>query len=247
MTENPERLPVENSQTRLPNPWFVLFGIIVAWLLFGGILPVWISESTADRGSFGDMFGAVNALFSGLALAGVIYAILMQREELALQREELRATRSELARSASANEKANAMIKSQNDRNLLRDISINQTIFHIESFNFEHQHDNVGTKYNIQFTISNKGALARDIELSIPSQFYEKRMGIERFSSAMPRDGSKSSNLFVDKIIDTGVRIKISYIDIFNISQNQELFVPKRGVGYLVNQTINSDQASAPP
>ena len=31
---------------------------------------------------FGDMFGAVNALFSGLALAGVIYAVLIQTEEI---------------------------------------------------------------------------------------------------------------------------------------------------------------------
>jgi len=31
---------------------------------------------------FGDMFGAVNALFSGLALAGVIYAVLIQTEDI---------------------------------------------------------------------------------------------------------------------------------------------------------------------
>ena len=41
------------------------------------------------------MFGSVNALFSGLAFAGVIYAILLQREELGLQREELIKTRLE--------------------------------------------------------------------------------------------------------------------------------------------------------
>lgn len=48
-----------------------------------------------DRGTFGDMFGSINALFSGLAFAGVIYAILLQREELGLQREELIKTRAE--------------------------------------------------------------------------------------------------------------------------------------------------------
>jgi hypothetical protein len=42
------------------------------------------------------MFGAANALFSGFAFAGVIFAILLQRRELALQREELRFTRVEL-------------------------------------------------------------------------------------------------------------------------------------------------------
>jgi hypothetical protein len=50
-------------------------------------------EDWEKRGQFGDMFGGVNALFSGLAFAGVIYAILLQRRELALQREELRLSR----------------------------------------------------------------------------------------------------------------------------------------------------------
>jgi hypothetical protein len=42
------------------------------------------------------MFGVVNALFSGLAFAGIIYTILLQRKELELQRRELADTRREL-------------------------------------------------------------------------------------------------------------------------------------------------------
>lgn len=48
------------------------------------------------RGTFGDMFGAVNALFSGLAFGGMIVTLLMQRKELKLQREELTKTTNEL-------------------------------------------------------------------------------------------------------------------------------------------------------
>ncbi len=51
-------------------------------------------------GEFGDTFGALNALFSGLATGGVLIAILMQRQELIFQREELKLTRPELNRSA---------------------------------------------------------------------------------------------------------------------------------------------------
>ena len=41
------------------------------------------AEGTASRwGQFGDAFGVVNALFSGLALLGVIAAVLLQREDL---------------------------------------------------------------------------------------------------------------------------------------------------------------------
>ena len=39
-------------------------------------LPDW-----QTRGQFGDVFGVVNALFSGLAFAGIVYTILTQREE----------------------------------------------------------------------------------------------------------------------------------------------------------------------
>jgi hypothetical protein len=44
------------------------------------------------------MFGAANALFSGLAFAGVAYAILLQRAELRTQVRELKLSREELAK-----------------------------------------------------------------------------------------------------------------------------------------------------
>lgn len=59
----------------------------------------WISaniKGSAEQGQFGDQFGAVNALFSGLAFAGLIFTIILQKKELALQREELTQTRDEL-------------------------------------------------------------------------------------------------------------------------------------------------------
>jgi len=49
-----------------------------------------------QRGTFGDMFGAVNALFSGLAFVGIIITIYLQSKELTLQRRELEFTRDEL-------------------------------------------------------------------------------------------------------------------------------------------------------
>lgn len=63
------------------------------------------------RGQFGDSFGAVTSLFSGLAFAGLFWALRvqtdqlelqrtelgLQREELKLQREEMAASRKELA------------------------------------------------------------------------------------------------------------------------------------------------------
>lgn len=59
----------------------------------------WIDKTftdSAEQGQFGDQFGAVNALFSGLAFAGLIFTIILQKKELSLQREELSDTRKEL-------------------------------------------------------------------------------------------------------------------------------------------------------
>lgn len=72
------------------------------------LLPDW-----QTRGQFGDVFGAANALFSGLAFAGLIFAILLQREDLALQRTELELTRRELTRSAAAQEQSEIALRAQ--------------------------------------------------------------------------------------------------------------------------------------
>lgn len=48
------------------------------------------SPSLGDRGVVGDSFGSVDALFSGLALAGVILALVLQRREVAYQLQEMR-------------------------------------------------------------------------------------------------------------------------------------------------------------
>ncbi|WP_160137768.1 putative phage abortive infection protein [Chryseobacterium sp. c4a] len=55
-----------------------------------------VDLGTERQGLFGDMFGASNALFTGLSFVGVIIAILLQRQELKLQRKELELTRNEM-------------------------------------------------------------------------------------------------------------------------------------------------------
>jgi hypothetical protein len=66
-----------------------------------------------ERGTFGDMFGASNALFSGLAFTGLIYTILLQMKELRAQRDELAATREELAGQKIALERQGELLEIQ--------------------------------------------------------------------------------------------------------------------------------------
>ncbi|WP_332617184.1 putative phage abortive infection protein [Novilysobacter erysipheiresistens] len=56
----------------------------------------WMESHAAIRALFGDKFGAINSLFSGLAFAGIIFTVLLQKRELALQREEVARNRDQL-------------------------------------------------------------------------------------------------------------------------------------------------------
>jgi hypothetical protein len=58
----------------------VFVGIILVWLATPFIIR-YFYPNLSDRGQVGDLFGSVNALFSGLAFAGVLYAIFQQHAE----------------------------------------------------------------------------------------------------------------------------------------------------------------------
>lgn len=86
-------------------PAAVFGSVFAAWWFFGHKPREWFpSESGAEAGAFGDSFGFVSSLFSGLAFAGVILALVMQSRELSLQRQELKETREELRKTADAQE-----------------------------------------------------------------------------------------------------------------------------------------------
>ena len=78
----------------------VILGILIIYYLFVygciGINTDANGGSDLSMGTFGDTFGAANALFSGLAFAGMIIALHQQKEELRMQREVLNLQRNDL-------------------------------------------------------------------------------------------------------------------------------------------------------
>jgi preprotein translocase subunit SecG len=85
---------------KLKKMTFVMAGIVLL-IVFGylGILlyetrPI-SSYSMSSAAALGDSFGIVNALFSGLAFAGLIITVLLQREELRESREIFKAQKFE--------------------------------------------------------------------------------------------------------------------------------------------------------
>lgn len=99
---------VQNSRiTRVPLILLLAACAIVVflWSIYPTLLIDYLILDPADgqvpypdRGLFGDQFGALSSLFSGLAFAGIIYTILLQREDLI-------STRNEVARQNKLSEK----------------------------------------------------------------------------------------------------------------------------------------------
>jgi hypothetical protein len=91
-----------------------LFTLVTLSWLFLGALPIVVALfDTTASGTFGDTFGFINSWFSGLALGGVVIAILMQTMELRYQRKELRETKEQLRKSAEAADSSQEQLTKQ--------------------------------------------------------------------------------------------------------------------------------------
>ena len=74
--------------------WLIVVVAICAAYFF--VMFMWFPGNMEKRGQFGDMFGFLGALFSGLAFAGLIVTIRQQREDLKNQRDEIELQREDL-------------------------------------------------------------------------------------------------------------------------------------------------------
>jgi len=129
---NKDQLPEEQSEKR-ENFWLSIGGLIVflsvvtfIWAIYGGIvrnLPI----DWEVRGQSGDMFGGITALFSGLAFAGLIFALLVQKEEL-------RAQHKELARLVDEQKQTSEHLSGQREQLELQSRFISQQIFESNFF-----------------------------------------------------------------------------------------------------------------
>jgi len=88
--------------------FYWIIGLIPLIIVISYILSL-IYLTNADwknnPGTFGDSFGIVNALFTGLAFSGLIVTIMLQYEEIKIQQQDLLESRQQFARSADAQER----------------------------------------------------------------------------------------------------------------------------------------------
>lgn len=80
----------------------IVFGAVI--IIWGSVpyITGWFAPKFTARGPFGDQFGSVTALFSGLAFAGLILTLFMQSKELNLTRKSVEAQTEELKVSSEA-------------------------------------------------------------------------------------------------------------------------------------------------
>ena len=71
-------------------------------------------ESANNAGTYGDSFGSVNALFTGLAFAGLVFSILLQQRQIQLQREDFLSQLEEMEDSRKTVERQNDLLDTQN-------------------------------------------------------------------------------------------------------------------------------------
>ncbi len=123
------------DEVKIPN-WIIIITIlvIVLWLV-SAIIIYYLFPDWSVRGTFGDMFGAINSLFSGLAFLGVIITVYLQKKELEYQRLEIIQTRIELEKSATAQQNSEKALQSQVESTLIA-AKINALKYLIEDSSF---------------------------------------------------------------------------------------------------------------
>lgn len=128
MKEETELLLAEVlAESKKRTNWWPLISIvlifILLWMMNGWVL---LDHTNEERGSIGDMFGASNALFSGLALAAVAYSLWLQRSELELQRKVTLASVLELRESVEAQKGSEQAQRAQADAIILQVQALNE-------------------------------------------------------------------------------------------------------------------------
>lgn len=60
----------------------------VFWLFYSGYIPL-KGANLEEKGQFGDSFGVLNSLFTGLGFGGLVVTLLLQQKQIKQQEKEL--------------------------------------------------------------------------------------------------------------------------------------------------------------
>lgn len=213
--------------------WLIAVIIISVWIgQFLLIKHYWIPNGTdpqqepaiwAHRGVVGDSFGAINALFSGLALAGVLFTIFLQRAESKGQTEDFNKQLDEI-------KKQTAAFSSQVEQSKLQTQAIINQLDHYEKQTsaileqlVESKEQTKAINEEAKESAKQTKELTRQIKLSImPSFVVEIFLGkiadVEAWRFKMTNIGNGSAT-------------NVNFETIEYIHKNQTIYIAKTIVG----------------
>jgi hypothetical protein len=164
------------NQSIIPHWFWILFIIILAtWLLGPRIVHILGgSEPPKNAGEFGDQFGVINALFSGLAFLGVLVSIFIQGKEFRSQLREMAKNALEMEKQSCTYQEQLKVFQLQNDL-LSRQLVNTQVEERLAAQPF------IVLKCNSQgrllfLTAQNYGSIAYGIELKISNALFSKTL-----------------------------------------------------------------------
>jgi hypothetical protein len=138
--------------------FIIVSALILIWALSGIIIITSIND-WSHRGALGDLFGVINSLFSGLALAGLIYTIYQSKKDLLLQREEIEINRKELIKSRKIQEKSEKALEEQ-VRQLKLSAKLNGLKTLIDYFNIQINNPNNSEEIILKARLKRREAIA---------------------------------------------------------------------------------------
>jgi len=179
------------------------------------------TKSFEKRGTFGDMFGALTAVFSGFAFAGVIITILMQMKELEL-------TRRELKKSADAQEKSQEALNEQ-----------------LKTMNISSKIDSLNQYLSNVDSNSDKAFLAKNIISSITEEYFflkehdELTKPILRYTDYNLNNSKSHKGVKIWQIRFTNIGAAISDIEIIKEIDRVKLRKKANSNNYANGYTFN--------
>lgn len=214
--------------------WALAAGIVLLWALGPQVVRLWMgwmeagggdaAAAAAGAGTFGDQFGAINTLFSGLAFLGVLVSLWIQGREFRHQLEEMRVNAQEMQTQSKIYDEQLKMLRRQND--LLGHQLINAQVQ--ERLAAQPFLVIMPGKVDFQFDVKvqNDGATVYGVEITSPESF-EDNDKITIATLANGRVCERRLLLDMDKV-KTAVHLHVQYVTRLGMSGRESFVVARR-------------------
>jgi len=78
---------VQSQQKTSWLPTLIAVSFVLVFIALNWILPIFFLKKWDDRGAFGQLFGPVTALFTGIGIVGLVYTIRLQQTQIEINRQ----------------------------------------------------------------------------------------------------------------------------------------------------------------